>query len=259
MSVPFEVSVIIPTLRERENLALLLPRLFNVLDAANLNAEVVVVDDDSRDGTDLLCAEIAKQHPLRLLTRQGERGLATAVLKGLNESTGEICAVMDADASHPPEMVPALVDAARSPFCDVAIGSRYVRGGSADEKWSIFRRINSRAATLLARGLTRVADPMAGFFAIRRAQLNRAKKLCPVGYKILLEVIVRCDCRRIVEIPIHFYDRELGTSKLSVAQQGLYLKHLARLYVARYLPAWADRAPAGSPQPRRELPQRKSA
>jgi dolichol-phosphate mannosyltransferase len=259
MSDPFEVSVIVPTLRERANLQSLLPRLFNVLEAANLNAEVVVVDDDSRDGTDLLCADIAKRHPLRLITRQGERGLATAVLKGLVESTGGICVVMDADGSHPPDAVPALVDAARSPFCDVAIGSRYIRGGSADEKWSIFRRVNSRAATLLARGLTAAADPMAGFFAIRRLQLRRAKKLCPLGYKILLELIVRCECRRTVEIPIHFQDRAIGTSKLSLTQQWLYLKHLARLYVARYLPAWADRAPSAFPQLPREVPQRKSA
>ncbi|HEX4414503.1 MAG TPA: polyprenol monophosphomannose synthase [Lacipirellulaceae bacterium] len=258
MSAPIETSIIIPTLRERANLAVLLPCLFNILDEASLNAEVVVVDDDSRDGTDLLCAELAKQHPVRLITRRGERGLATAVLKGLAESTGEICAVMDADGSHPPEVAPALIDAARSPFCDVAIGSRYIRGGSTDEKWSIFRRANSRAATLLARGLTRAADPMAGCFAIKRSQLRRAKKLCPVGYKILLEIIVRCDCRRIVEIPIHFQDRTIGTSKLSAKQQWLYLKHLAALYAARYSPAGLDRTVDPVPPPQ-EAPRRKSA
>ena len=259
MTAAAEISIIIPTLRKRANLAVLLPRLFDVLDKANLNAEVVVVDDDSRDGTDLFCAELAKQHSVRLITRRGQKGLATAVMKGLTESTGEICAVMDADGSHPVEMVPALIDAARSPFCDVAIGSRYVRGGSTDDKWSIFRRANSRAATLLARGLTRAADPMAGFFAVKRAQLNRAKKLSPVGYKILLEVIVRCDCRRVVEIPIHFQDRALGSSKLSAAQQWLYLKHLGRLYAARYLPAWLDRSSAPEPHRPQDVPRRKSA
>jgi dolichol-phosphate mannosyltransferase len=259
MTDTFEVSIIIPTLRECASLAVLLPRLFKISEEANLNAEVVVVDDESDDGTDLLCAELAIKYPLRLVTRRGERGLATAVLRGLAESTGEICAVMDADGSHPPEVIPALVDAARSPFCDVAIGSRYVDGGSTDDGWSTFRRANSRAATLLARGLTRAADPMAGFFAIKRSRLRRAKKLSPVGYKILLEIIVRCDCRRIAEIPIHFQDRALGTSKLSAKQQWLYLKHLAQLYIARYLPVWFDRTLAPAPPPPQEAPRRKSA
>jgi dolichol-phosphate mannosyltransferase len=259
MTAPFEVSVIVPSLRERASLAVLLPRLFKVLEEANLRAEVVIVDDHSGDGTDLLCAELATQHSVRLVTRRGERGLATAVLRGLAESTGEICAVMDADGSHPPEIIPALVDAARSPFCDVAIGSRYVRGGSTDENWGFFRRANSRVATLLARGLTRAADPMAGFFAIKRSQLRRAKTLSPVGYKILLEVIVRCDCRRVVEVPIYFKDRTLGDSKMSFTQQWHYLKHLARLYAARYLPSLRDRSPEPVGPAPQESTRRKSA
>jgi dolichol-phosphate mannosyltransferase len=259
MTSPVEVSIIIPTLRERESLSALLPRLFSVLNAANLSAEILIVDDDSRDGSEELCEKLAQTHSLRFVTRHGERGLATAVLKGLHESAGEICVVMDADGSHPPEAVPELVDAARSPFCDVAIGSRYVRGGSADEKWSFARRINSFGATLLARGLTRAADPMAGFFAIRQAKIAQAHTLKPLGYKILLELIVRCNCRRIVEVPIHFQDRALGQSKLSTAQMWLYLRHLSRLYAARYLPARGSRSPSAGPQPPREFPQRKSA
>lgn len=256
MTPSVEVSVIIPTLRERANLERLLPRLFAVLQAANLAAEVVIVDDDSRDDTDSLCHEFAKHHALRLITRTEERGLATAVLRGLSEAVGEICIVMDADSSHPPEAVPALVEAARSPFCDVAIGSRYTRGGSADENWGWFRRLNSSAATLLARGLTRAADPLAGFFAIRRGTFDRAAPtLRPLGYKILLELIVRCDCRRVVEVPIRFQDRTIGKSKLSITQQWLYLRHLARLYAARYLPTWSPAVQRGVP----ETPQRKSA
>jgi dolichol-phosphate mannosyltransferase len=259
MTFSVEVSVVIPTLRERASLSVLLPRLLNVLNFANISAEVIVVDDDSQDGSEELCKELAPSHNLRFVTRRGERGLATAVIKGLQESTGEICVVMDADGSHPPEAVPELVDAARSPFCDVAIGSRYVRGGSADEKWSLGRRINSRGATLLARGLTRAADPMAGFFAIRRAKFAQAPTLRPLGYKILLELIVRCDCRRIVEVPIHFQDRTMGQSKLSTAQMWLYLRHLSRLYAARYFPARLSGSRRAAPQPPREFPHRKSA
>lgn len=260
MSSGVEVSVVIPTLRERDSLERLLPKLFGILDAAGISAEVVIVDDNSCDGTFCLCASLAAEHNLRLITRTDERGLSSAVLRGLREAVGEICVVMDADLSHPPEAVPALVEAARSPFCDVAIGSRYIAGGSADERWSTYRRLNSRVATFLAVGLTRAKDPLAGFFAVRRSTLERAAELRPLGYKILLELIVRCDCRRMVEVPIHFQDRALGKSKLSAAQQWLYLRHLARLYAARYLPTFlGGHQPQKAGVPRDPMPRRKSA
>ncbi len=252
----WEVSVIIPTLRECANLEQLLPRLFQTLEQAGLVGEVVVVDDNSQDGTAELCNRLAHNHALRLITRRDERGLASAVLRGLQESRGGVCVVMDADMSHPPEAIPDLVDSASSPFCDVAIGSRYTQGGAVDPNWSRLRRWNSRVATLLARGLTSAADPLAGFFAIRREVLSRAVELKPLGYKVLLELIVRCDCRRIFEVPIMFHDRKLGVSKLSTGQIWLYLRHLGRLYVAQFKRRTATpSAPVGAPpttSPRRE-------
>lgn len=251
-----EVTVIIPTYRERDNLAVLLPRLFGILHKHAITGEVIVVDDDSRDGTDQLCDWLATSDPLRLLTRRNERGLATAVVHGLRHAQGEICVVMDADLSHPPEFVPALVEAARSPVCDMAIGSRYIHGSSIDPNWSWFRRLNSKVALLLAQGLTPSSDPMSGFFAIAKSTLARAEVLRPVGYKIALELIVRCECRTLVEIPITFEDRANGESKLSARQQLLYLQHLARLYSARYLSAplakWTqDERPTIRPSDRR--------
>ena len=254
-----EVSVVIPTLRERANLEQLLPQLFEILRRADIDAEVIVVDDDSRDGTEDLCCRLSGQHSLRLITRRDARGLASAVLRGLEESTGEICVVMDADMSHPPEAVPDLVDSIRSPFCDVAIGSRYVNGGSVDPNWSWFRRLNSKVATLLAKGLTNAADPLAGFFAIRRDTFLRATELRPLGYKVLLELIVRCDCRHIFEVPISFRDRKLGTSKLSAGQMWLYLRHLARLYPAHFIAVWRGQKPKPAEQPTAPLPRRESA
>jgi dolichol-phosphate mannosyltransferase len=254
-----EVSVVIPTLRERANLEQLLPRLFDILRRADIEAEVIVVDDDSRDGTDDLCRRLSAQHSLRLITRRDARGLASAVIRGLKESTGEICVVMDADMSHPPEAVPDLVDSIRSPFCDVAIGSRYVNGGSVDPNWSWFRRLNSKVATLLAKGLTNAADPLAGFFAIRRDTFLHAPELKPLGYKVLLELIVRCDCRLIFEVPISFRDRKLGTSKLSAGQIWLYLRHLTRLYPAHFTAVWRGRKPMPAEQPTAPLPRRESA
>ena len=254
-----QVSVVIPTYRERENLARLLPLLFGVLRDAGLSAEVIVVDDDSRDGTSELCDELAGIGRLRLITRREERGLATAVLHGLREAVGEICVVMDADFSHPPTSVPALVAAVRSPACDLALGSRFTAGGAVDPNWSSFRRLNSKVATWLARGLTTAADPMAGFFAIKKSTLARATTLRPLGYKIALELIVRCNCRRIVEIPIVFPDRTLGESKLSLRQQLLYLRHLGRLYAARYLPTPRPAQAAAETAPPPAQPSRRAA
>lgn len=232
-----ELTVVIPTYHEKDNLAILLPRLFGILRNHALTSEVIVVDDDSRDGTDQLCERLAVGNSLRLLIRHGERGLATAVVHGLRQAQGEICAVMDADLSHPPEFIPALVEAVRSPACEMAIGSRYTHGSSIDPNWSWFRRLNSKVALLLARGLTPSSDPMSGFFAIAKSTLGRAADLQPLGYKIALELIVRCECRAIVEIPIAFEDRATGESKLTARQQLLYLRHLARLYSVRYLSA----------------------
>jgi dolichol-phosphate mannosyltransferase len=254
-----EVSVVIPTLRERANLEKLLPLLFDTLDRANIQAEVIIVDDDSRDGTEELCRLLSGRHQLRLITRRDARGLASAVLCGLQESTGEICVVMDADLSHPPESVPDLIDSVRSPFCDVAIGSRYVDGGSVDPNWSWLRRLNSKAATLLAKGLTNAADPLAGFFAIRRDTFACAKELKPLGYKVLLELIVRCECREIFEVPIAFRDRKCGKSKLSAGQMWLYLRHLARLYVAQFTARRTATRNVPAARSTATLPRRESA
>lgn len=245
-----DVSVIIPTYHEQANLARLLPVLYDELACAGLVGEVIVVDDDSRDGTEELCSAVAESEALRLIVRRGERGLATAVLRGFAAAIGDVCVVMDADFSHPPKAIPELVAAIRTGGCDMAIGSRYVRGSAVDASWSWLRRVNSRVATLLARGLTDVADPMAGFFAIRQSTLARAAALRPIGYKIAIELIVRCDCRNVAEVPILFQDRVVGESKMSARQQWLYLRHLARLYAVRYLNRGRLPAPVAEPQRR---------
>ncbi len=229
-----DLSVIIPTFREVENLPILIPRLTEALTAAGLNAEILVIDDDSQDGTEMLCKELALQYPVRLIIRTSERGLASAVVLGLKEARGEVLAVMDADLSHPPEKVPDLVRALRLGGADFVIGSRYILGGRTDEKWGWFRWLNSKVATLLARPLTLARDPMAGFFALSRASYQKAAdRLDPIGYKIGLELIVKSGCRNIAEVPIEFCDRTKGTSKLNFRQQLDYLRHLARLYLFR--------------------------
>lgn len=228
-----DVSVIVPTYCEADNLPVLVPRIAAALDGAGLRGEIVVVDDNSPDATAAVCKELAVRYPLRLLVRQGERGLAGAVLHGMQASRGAVLVVMDADLSHPPETIPLLVDAIQSGRADFAIGSRYVAGGRTEESWGFLRRINSRVATMLARPLTSARDPMAGFFALARSTFAACGPFDPVGFKIGLELMVKCSCWRIEEVPITFANRHKGASKLTWREQLNYLRHLARLYAFR--------------------------
>jgi len=228
-----ELVIIIPTYREAENLPELTRRICDAVNGASIRTEIVVVDDDSRDGTDNVCKELADRYPLRLITRFSERGLASAVIHGIRETRSEHVLVMDADLSHPPEDIPRFLQKLRE-GADFVVGSRYVEGGSTDATWSALRWLNSRIATLLARGLTSIKDPMAGFFAYPRRILETAPPLQPLGYKIGLEILVKGNCRRVIEIPIAFSDRIKGESKLTLRQQFYYLRHLGRLYQFRF-------------------------
>lgn len=221
------VSVVVPTYNERENVAPLVRRVFAALDPQQ--AELLIVDDNSPDGTAAAAAELAERYPVRCIVRQSERGLAGAVIRGLREARGELCVVMDADLSHPPEAIPALIEAMRDPQVEMALGSRFVAGARVDSQWSWQRRLNSWAARVLARPLTDVRDAMSGFFCVRRQQLD-LDRLRPVGYKIALELMVRHGWRNIVEVPIAFADRAAGRTKLDLGQQAAYLRHLWRLY-----------------------------
>jgi dolichol-phosphate mannosyltransferase len=221
------VSVIVPTYNERDNLAPLAARIFAAINPDS--SELLIVDDDSPDATAAAAEKLAERYPVRCVVRRGARGLATAVIHGLHEARGELCVVMDADLSHPPEAIPQLLDAMRDPQVEMALGSRFVPGGNVDLHWPLHRRLNSWVARTLARPLTGVKDMMSGFFCVRRHDL-RLDRLRPVGYKIALELIVRHGWKNIVEIPITFSDRAAGETKLSVAEQFRYLRHLWRLY-----------------------------
>lgn len=233
------VSIIVPTYQEAESLRPLVDRIRQVMPALGRTWEVIIVDDDSRDGSDQVIAELAAGGlPVRLITRVGVRGLSSAVIEGFGRANGDILVCMDADLSHPPEAIPALLDCLAG-GAEFAIGSRYVPGASTDEGWGLFRWLNSKVATLLARPFTKVRDPMAGFFALPRAVFQRAVALSPIGYKIALELIVKCRCKDIREVPIHFANRKFGQSKLSFKEQVNYLKHVKRL--ADYKYGWFSR------------------
>jgi dolichol-phosphate mannosyltransferase len=198
--------------------------------------EVLIVDDNSRDATPSVCAELSAKYPLKLLVRkEPANGLSGAVLHGMAEARGTFLCVMDADLQHPPERLPALLESLRAGEADFVLGSRYMPGGSTEAEWGLFRKFNSQLATFLARPFAgKTTDPMAGFFALRRESYAAATNLTPLGYKIALELMCKCRVKRVKEIPIHFGMREKGQSKLSLKQQFRYLEHLSRLYDFTY-------------------------
>ncbi len=224
------LSVIVPTYNERDNMGLLIPRLSRVLESESIPYEILVMDDDSPDGT---CDEVQRlsvQYPrARCIRRTQDRGLSPAVMEGYREAKGGIHLVMDADLSHPIEVVPKLYRAIAYDGADVAVGSRHARGGGIED-WPLKRKVISWGASMLARPLTPCSDPMSGFFAIRPSVIEGAP-LRAKGYKILLEVLVKGRYDKVVEVPITFKDREIGESKLGSDVMVNYVQHLISLYL----------------------------
>ena len=227
------VSIVVPTYREASNITMLAERIGSVLDGAGIKWELVLADDNSDDGTDMLVADLAHRLPIRVEVRcESPRDLSRSVLFGIERARFDRVVVMDADLSHPPERIVELLHALDEGY-DMALGSRYVPGGFFDRGWSLWRFTNSHVARSLARPLTDCADPMSGFFAMNRCMLPDRHTLQPVGYKIALELMVRGRLQ-ITEVPIGFRDRHQGASKMGLRQQIEYLRHLYRLYVFRY-------------------------
>ena len=229
------VSIIVPTYREAENLRPLCESVKAVMQSCGIPYELIIADDCSPDRTVEIAGQLVRQHPLRLLQATDRpRDLALSVLDGIKAAAGEYLVVMDADLSHPVDRIPDLLQAVRSASGVFAVGSRYVGDGGFDRNWSLWRLLNSRMAMLLARPLVQVGDPMSGFFAVRKQDLCDLRRLHPIGYKIALELMVRCDFKQVVEVPITFHDRRAGNSKMNLKQQWNYLRHLRRLYVYRF-------------------------
>jgi len=239
---PIELSVVIPTRNEAGNVPFLVQRLRTTL--AGISFEIVVVDD-SDDSTPRLLRELArKDGRLQSIHRQpGQRegGLSTAVVRGLSKARGRLVCVMDGDLQHPPEAIPGLL-AAEAAGADVVVASRYLPGGSRSGLSGGFRRLVSRAATLLAQAVFAEArsstDPLAGFF-LCRTSLLQGLEFRPVGFKILLELLVCSEGATVVDVPLAFEARGAGESKASAAQGWLYLRHLWSL--ARDVPGSARR------------------
>jgi dolichol-phosphate mannosyltransferase len=226
------LSVVVPTRDEAENVVPLVSRLRSALEG--LDAEVLFVDDSDDETTATLEAIAARDPRVRMLHREGaERsgGLSTAVVGGLHHARGEYVCVMDADLQHPPELIPAMLAAAHD-GADVVVASRYTRGGSSRGLDGLGRRLVSRAAGALAGALFTEArqstDPLSGFFLCRRRVLDGIE-FRPVGFKILLELLVCIPGLEVRDVPLRFAGRVAGSSKASARQGLLFLGHMRSL------------------------------
>jgi dolichol-phosphate mannosyltransferase len=236
-SVPV-VSIIIPTYNESENIINLIQSIRRSI-AGLFSFEIIVVDDNSPDGTAKLVVSFPKEEgtttkskTVNLILRQQKNGLGTAILEGLSHASGDIVVVMDADFSHPPDLIPEMIcQLTQNKELDLIIASRYIEDGGI-EGWSIRRRLISLGATKVAQyalGIKKVKDPMSGFFAIRRSAI-RDIKFDAIGYKILLEILVKADLHNIIELPYTFKNRKEGSSKLDNRTIIQYLKACRKLY-----------------------------
>ena len=225
---PAAFTIVIPTYNECDRLGVLLARVFDACDRDGLAIEVVIVDDNSADGTGAVADEWARSRRVRVIHRPGKMGLGSAILEGFAIARTEIVGAMDGDLSHPPELLPRLFRTIEEGNFDLAVGSRYVCGGGTSN-FPIGRWLLSRVGCWLARPLTPVRDAMSGFFLIRRSRLEGFETSVK-GFKIGLELFVRSQPRRLAEVGYRFVGRTLGESKMSVAEGTGFLQQLLRLY-----------------------------
>ena len=222
------VSVIVPTLNEVDNVGVLVDELARAFADESYGCEILVADGGSKDGTRAKVASLRSPCPLRLIECSSGGGLAGDVLEAARQARGDVVVVIDADLSHPPSRAPELARAVLEGRADMAIGSRYCKGGSTPG-WPTMRRLMSRAAGLLVWPLQDARDPMAGFFAVSR---ERMLATCAQarGFKLGLELLLRGgENLRVSEFPIAFHDRERGESKMNSAQVQAYVRGVVRL------------------------------
>jgi len=230
-----QISIIIPTYNESENIIKILHSIGEIL-PKNIPTQAIVVDDNSPDGTGKIVEDYLKNvkkiadYTIEIIHRKAKNGLGSAILKGIQQAKGDTIVVMDSDFSHPPQIIPKLIESIKKYQYDIAVASRYIKGGKI-QGWSLKRKIMSKFATLIAKkGLgIDTKDPMSGFFAFKR-NIIKGLNIDAIGYKILLEILVKTRDVNIKEIPYTFQDRELGSSKLSIKTIFDYYRSVWKLY-----------------------------
>jgi dolichol-phosphate mannosyltransferase len=224
---PAALAIVVPTYNERDRLKDLVERIFASYAADRIDGEIVIVDDNSPDGTGALADELASRYRVTVLHRAGKMGLGTAVVEGFAAASAPVVGVIDADLSHPPDLLPRMLAVMQSTSADVVIGSRYIPGGGT-RGWGFGRLLMSRFACLLARSVTPIRDATSGFFLMRRT-LARDVRISAGGFKICLELLVRGRPASVVEIPYVFVGRTAGESKMNLKEALGYLKQLVEL------------------------------
>ena len=221
-------SIIIPTLNESENIDSLVTRLL-ALKVFSENFEIIFVDDGSKDGTqEKIRRWEARNNNIHLVERRAKPDLTASIIEGAATARSNVIVVMDADLSHLPEQLPSIVAPVLEGRYDVAIGSRYVAGGST-QGWPFYRQWLSRLGGFCARPICDVNDATSGFFACRRELITNIPENAR-GYKILLELLMTGQNKlNFIEVPISFHDRTHGTSKLSLSHHLIYLQRLISL------------------------------
>jgi dolichol-phosphate mannosyltransferase len=226
------LTIVVPSYNERDNIPELFRRL--KLDLRGIAWEMVVVDDNSPDGTYELAKKMSLEDPrIRCIRRVGRRGLSGACIEGILSSAAPVVAVMDADLQHDQTLLPLMYERIEA-GADIVIGSRYVQGGSATEGFSAMRRWGSKLATKLAVKImgVQVSDPMSGFFMLRRRIVeDKAESFSKEGYKLLFDILSTAGKGlKIEELPYSFRERQAGESKLdtlvTVDYLGLLVSHL---------------------------------
>jgi dolichol-phosphate mannosyltransferase len=234
-----ELTIVVPTVDERANLAPLLQLLEETM--AGIDYEVIFVDDDSEDGTAEAAREIAQSDArVRVVQRVGRRGLASAVIEGMLASSAPYLAVMDCDLQHDETILPAMLEKLRSGQLDLVVATRHIEGGSMGtmSPWRVaVSRFGKRLSTLICRA--ELSDPMSGYFVLTRSYLNEvARSLSGIGFKILLDLVVSSRRPvRIGEVPYKFRTRLYGRSKLDILVSLEYLELLADKLAGNFVPA----------------------
>lgn len=223
------VSLITPTYNERENIPILAEEIFSVIEPeSDIDMELIVVDDNSPDGTGQVAEGLKDAYPLQVVHRAGKLGLGSAVMEGFALSDREYIGVIDADLSHDPSILPRLIHGLRE--YDITIGSRFGETSKV-EKWALHRRLTSLTGVGFARLLTGVEDPLSGYFFLHRSGLGELE-LTSSGYKILLEILVKGHVKTHMSVPFIFRNRQFSKSKLNAKEYVLFAKQL--LYFSAY-------------------------
>jgi len=241
-----QVSIIIPTYNESQNIVKILRTISKYI-PKNISTEAIVVDDNSPDGTGKIVEEYLKDfkkvagYTINIIHRKAKDGLSSAILKGIQNAEGETIVVMDSDFSHPPQIIPKMIEAFKKYQCDLVVASRYITEGKI-EGWTTKRKLMSKIAIIIAKKWlgVKIKDPMSGFFAFKK-NIIKELNFDALGYKLLLEILVKTNGINIKEIPYTFENRKFGASKLDNTIIIDYVKSVWKLYKSKNVEATSEK------------------